>query len=383
MGYSETHLAATAAPHYLEGVKKFAILTSGGDAPGMNAAIRAATLLGIGKGCEVIGVENGYQGLIEGAFRSLSANDVTDIVREGGTILGSARCKQFHDPKVRDGARQKLAEAGIEGLLVLGGNGSLTGMEKLTDPAENSSGLRAIGLPGSIDNDLALTRLSIGVDTAINTIVEACDKINDTASAHGRTFIVEVMGRDCGYLAMTSAIACAANVVLFPEMNKTDEEVVDCVVRAVLAARAKNRRRRVLVIKAEGVHLSTDRLKSLVDQQLKQQLGDTVEIETRVTVLGHVVRGGRPSAMDRQLGSRLAHAAVGGLLMGETRKMAAWMPPHTLPPEFGGVSPVDPQCGLIDIRHVLAETKAMLEGQSDFVKWRRRVFQQIEDVMRL
>lgn len=364
-------------------MKRFAILTSGGDAPGMNAAIRAATLLGVGKGAEVFGVMHGYEGLVAGELVPLLPKDVASIIRDGGTMLGSARCLAFHERPVRDEARAHLAAAGIEGLVVIGGNGSLTGMQAITDPAENTTGLKAIGLPASIDNDVGVTRLAIGVDTAINTIVDACDKISDTASAHDRTFIVEVMGRDCGYLAMTSAIASAANAVLFPEMDKSEDEIVDTVARAVITAhRREGRSKKVLVIKAEGVRITTDRLQELLDAKVKAELGHHVKTETRVTVLGHVVRGGRPSALDRQIASRLANVAVQALLSGETRMMAAWLPPIGMPE--GMVKPAsDPQCSLVDIDRVLTETRAMLDGSSPFVKWRKKVFQEVEDVLAL
>lgn len=366
-------------------MKRLAILTSGGDAPGMNAAIRAATLLATAKGCEVFGVRHGYQGLLDGEIEPLGPAEVSGIIREGGTILGSARCLAFHEREGRDQARTHLAERGIEGLIVIGGNGSLTGMRAIIDPEECSTGLKAIGIPASIDNDVGHTRLAIGVDTAINTIVDACDKISDTASAHDRTFIVEVMGRDCGYLAMTSAVAAAADAVLFPESNKTPEEIVDQLTRTILKAQKRTHRsKRVLVIKAEGVAISTDQLKQQVDARLRETHGESgPKVETRVTVLGHVVRGGRPSAQDRLVASRLANTAVAGLLRGKSAKMSAWMPPHDLPKEIAEPSPNDPQCGLVDIDAVLAETRAMLEGDSPFVQWRRRIFAEIEDALSL
>lgn len=353
-------------------MKRLAILTSGGDAPGMNAAIRAATLLAIARKVEVFGVIQGYVGLISGDIRPLDAAMVATLVREGGTMLGSARSREFMERAGRDRARAALLAHGIDGLLVIGGNGSLTGMRALIDPAEGGGAVRAIGVPASIDNDLGCTKLAIGVDTAMNTIVDACDKISDTASAHDRTFIVEVMGRDCGYLAMTAAIASAAEVVLFPESERSEEQIADTVVRAVEKARLRpNRSKRVLVIKAEGVGVSAERLKTLVDQRLGSA------VETRVTVLGHVVRGGRPSALDRILASRLAHVAVRGLLAGKTRKMAAWMAPREVGAE---VSESDPQCALVDIDVMLDETRKMLEHSSPFVKWRQNVFAELEDV---
>lgn len=360
-------------------MKRFAILTSGGDAPGMNAAIRAATLVGVSGGAEVIGIQHGYQGLLDGELTPLGPGDVVDIIRDGGTILGSARCPDFHDPKARVEARARLAGADVEGLLVVGGNGSLTGLEALTAPSENDSGLLGVGIPASIDNDVGSTRLSIGVDTAVNTIVEACDKIMDTATAHDRTFIVEVMGRACGYLAMASGIASAANVVLFPEMGRTPDEVIETVVRAVLGAqrRGRHRSKRVLVIKAEGVDVPLDHLRTQVEARLKEELGDVRATDTRVTVLGHVVRGGRPSALDRQIASRLANVGVKTLAAGRTRLVACWKPPKR--PE--DATPADPQCSTIDLSVVLEETRAMLGGSSGFVRWRRQAFQDIENML--
>ena len=366
-------------------MERLAILTSGGDAPGMNAAIRAATLLARHRGLEVFGIRGGYRGLVNDDLLPLSPREVVRIIREGGTILGSTRCLEFHQPEVRAQARQNLARRGIDKLIVIGGNGSLTGMRHLIDPAENDGPLKAIGIPASIDNDVGVTRLAIGVDTAINTIVEACDKLSDTASAHSRAFIVEVMGRQCGYLAMTSAIAAGANAVLFPEMERTREEAIDVVVQAVLTASTwKERPQRVLVIKAEGVAISAEALKSEVDKRLKAEFGpDRPHIETRITVLGHVVRGGRPSALDRQIAGRLANAAVSALLAGATNQMAAWLPVDRLDPSVGQAVPADPQVSLVDLDHVLEQTQALLDGTSRSTEWRRKAFKSIEEVLRL
>jgi 6-phosphofructokinase 1 len=369
-------------------MKRIAVLTSGGDAPGMNAAIRAATLIGRAGGADIVGIERGYRGLLDDAFVELSPQDVAGILREGGTMLGSARCKEFHDRAARDRAREILAKREVDGLIVIGGNGSLTGALHLADPNEIGSGrpLKITGVPASIDNDLGLTGLSIGVDTAMNTIVEACDKIADTATAHDRTFIVEVMGRDCGYLAMTSAIAVGADLALFPEANKPENETIDQIVETVLTVRSKQKRaRKVLIIKAEGVNISVDKLKAAVDAGLKQRQPDAEpsSIETRVTVLGHVVRGGRPSAFDRLLGSRLANVAVRALLAGQTHKMAAWMPPVELPEEVGARSPADPYCWLVDLSAVLAETENLLKGRSPLARWRAGAFEEIEDALLL
>lgn len=370
---------------------RIGILTSGGDAPGMNAAIRAAALVGRSLGAEVFGIERGYRGLLEDAIAPIQPADVAGILREGGTILGSARCKEFHQREVRDRARANLAARGIDGLVVIGGNGSLTGALALADPAEHPAGsatppLKVIGVPASIDNDLAFTGLSIGVDTAMNTIVEACDKIADTATAHDRTFLVEVMGRDCGYLAMTSAIAVGADLALFPEAGKPESAIVEQIVETVLAARGRSRRaRRVIVVKAEGVAIPIERLKAQVDARLREKApdADPAGIETRVTVLGHVVRGGRPSAFDRLLGSRLANVAVRGLREGRSHKMVAWLPPVELRPEVGERAAADPYCWLVDLAAVLAETEHLLSGRSPLARWRAGAFDAIEDAIRL
>ena len=369
-------------------MKRIAVLTSGGDAPGMNAAIRAAVLIGRAAGASVLGIERGYRGLLDDAFVEMGPQDVAGILREGGTILGSARCKEFHQREVRDQAREILAKREIDGLIVIGGNGSLTGALHLGDPKEIGDGppLKIVGIPASIDNDLGFTGMSIGVDTAMNTIVEAVDKIADTATAHDRTFIVEVMGRDCGYLAMTSAIAVGADLALFPEAGKPESEIVEQIVETVLSIRRKQRRaRKVIIIKAEGVNLAVDRLKTLVDARLHERVPDAepAAIETRVTVLGHVVRGGRPSAFDRLLGSRLANVAVRSLLAGQSHKMAAWMPPVELPEEVGMRSPYDPYCWLVDLGAVLAETENLLKGRSPLARWRAGAFDQIEDALLL
>jgi len=363
--------------------KRVGILTSGGDAPGMNAAVRAATMLLHAAGCEVLGVRHGYRGVLEGDFHPLDLEQVSGIIREGGTILGTARCLEFMERGGRDRGRIKLREAGIDALLTIGGNGTLTGAAALTDPEElGNQRLCVVGLPASIDNDVGLTGMAIGVDTAMNTIVEACDKISDTASAHDRTFLVEVMGRDCGYLAMTSAIAAAADAVLFPEAGKSVDDLVGTVLKAIGRAgtRGPLRTRRVLVIVAEGAGASLPEIKQQIEQRLREQ-GGSMEVETRVTVLGHVVRGGRPSAFDRLLANRLAHVAVHALRTGNTRKMAAWMLPGELPAEVAVRSEADPYCWLVELEAVLAETRRLLDGTSPLVQWRRRVFEEVEDVL--
>jgi 6-phosphofructokinase 1 len=362
-----------------DGTQKFGILTSGGDAPGMNAAIRAATLIGRSLGYQVIGIERGYRGLVDGSFAELQPTDVQGILRDGGTILGSARCLEFHEASVREAARRRLAEQGIASVLVIGGNGSLAGARALSDLAYPDAPA-VIGLPASIDNDLAYTGLSIGVDTAMNTIVEAIDKIVDTAGAHDRTFIVEVMGRDCGYLAMTSALATGADLALFPESGRSEQDIVDSVVNAVLAVRARRRRHRVIIVKAEGVKVPAERLRALLDARLQEQ---GIVPETRVTVLGHVVRGGRPSAFDRLMASRLATSAVHALAQGQNCKMVGWLSPLALPPEIGTQSSFDPYTWLVDLQAVLQETDRLIRGESALARWRTTAFSNIEGALLL
>jgi 6-phosphofructokinase 1 len=217
--------------------------------------------------------------------------------------------------------------------------------------------------------------MSIGVDTAMNTIVEAIDRICDTATAHRRTFLIEVMGRDCGYLAMTSAVAAGADCVLVPESHKSEDAIVAQVVRAMHAAYAKDSgKRRVLVVKAEGVPIDGARLKSAVDDRIASTLHD---VDTRVTVLGHVVRGGAPSAFDRLLGARLAHVAMRTLAEGETDFMAGWLGPATQ----RSASAYDPYVVVTPLEEVLAETARLMDGESEIARWRRKIFEEVEPIL--
>lgn len=364
----------------MAGSKRIGILTSGGDAPGMNAAIRAAALVGRAGGADIVGIERGYKGLLEDAFVPLMPNDVSGILREGGTILGSARCKEFHHRETRDRARAVLANRGVDGLIVIGGNGSLTGAMHLCDAKElGAQPLNVIGIPASIDNDLGFTGMCIGVDTAMNTIVEACDRIFDTATAHKRTFIVEVMGRDCGYLAMTAGIAAGADAVLVRETDKTEAEIVEQVVSAIQRAYAptadgRDAKRRVLVMKAEGVNVDSARLKEAVDARIAELLPD---VDSRVTVLGHVVRGGSPTAFDRLLAARLANVALRAVAAGQSDFMAGWSGPGIARPPC----PWDPYVVLTPLEEVLSETAKLMSGESELAKWRKRIFQEVENIL--
>ena len=346
-----------------------ALLTSGGDAPGMNAALRAAVRVGRALGLDMVGVEEGYRGLVDGKVVPIDLRQLDEASRRGGTVLGSAREKRMHTTDGLQRAHETLDREKLRGLIVIGGNGSLAGAAKLSDA------VRVGGVPASIDNDLACTSMAIGVDTAMNTIVEACDRICDTASAHRRTFLLEVMGRDCGYLAMTSAIAAGADAVLVRETGKSDAALVEQVVNAMKLAYGRDSgKRRVLVIKAEGVKYDPQKLKEAVDARIAVELPD---VDTRVTVLGHVVRGGAPSAFDRLLGARLANAAVRALRDGQSGFMAGWSGPGVK----HAACAYDPYVVLSPIAEVLAETAKLMDGESDLARWRKQVFQEVEPIL--
>ena len=360
---------------------RVAVLTSGGDAPGMNAAVRAAARVGAEIGLDMVGVEDGYAGLIEGRVAPLDIRVMDEAARRGGTALGTARSKAFATPEGQAKARETIARNNLRGLLVIGGNGSLAGARTLTDVVNAASGAKLIvgGVPASIDNDLACTSMAIGVDTAMNTIVEACDRIFDTATAHKRTFIVEVMGRDCGYLAMTAGIAAGADAVLVREAGKDEGQIVDQVVRTMQRAygpqpAGASTKRRVLVIKSEGVQVESNRLKDLVEARVKTLIPD---VDTRVTVLGHVVRGGTPTAFDRLLGARLANSALRAMVAGQSDFMAGWCGPGIT----RAACPWDPYVVLSPLDEVLAETAKLMRGDSDLARWRKRVFAEVEDIL--
>jgi 6-phosphofructokinase 1 len=283
-------------------MRRIAVLTSGGDAPGMNAAIRAVVRNGIGQGWEVFGVERGYAGLIEGAFRQLGARDVGGIIQQGGTFLGSSRSAAFREEEGRARALAQLGRFGIDGLVVIGGNGSQTGACKLSE-----DGFPVVGIASTIDNDLRGADVTLGVDTALNVALEAIDRLKVTASSHGRAFLVEVMGRNCGYLALMAGIAGGAEAIVIPEAEITPEELSDTIHSAWQRGKPH-----ALVVVAEGARYNATRLVELFKKD-KDRLG----FEFRLTVLGHIQRGGTPGAYDRLLGTRLGSAAVDHLARGE------------------------------------------------------------------
>ena len=283
-------------------MKRIAVLTSGGDAPGMNAAIRAVVRTGIEKGWEVFGVHHGYVGLIAGDMAPLGARDVGGIIQQGGTVLGSARCPEFKTEEGRLKALHTLHQHDIEALVIIGGNGSQTGAHALSQ-----MGFPVVGVASTIDNDLYGTDISIGVDTALDVALEAIDRLKVTASSHQRAFLVEVMGRECGYLALVAGIAGGAEAIIIPEVQ-TDPEAVAAELRAAYA-RGKPH---ALVVVAEGARYNAARLAQYF-QEHRERLG----FELRVTTLGHVQRGGAPGAFDRLLATRLGAAATEQLARGE------------------------------------------------------------------
>jgi len=283
-------------------MKRLGVLTSGGDAPGMNAAIRAVVRTALARGLAVSGVRRGFAGLLAGDFVPLDARSVGGILHLGGTFLGSARCREFRELEHRQHAVARLAEAGIDGLVVIGGNGSQAGAHALGE-----LGFPTIGVASTIDNDLYGSEITIGVDTALNIALEAIDRLKVTASSHQRAFLVEVMGRDCGYLALTAGITGGAEAVAIPEID-TDPEAL----AAELRAAYQRGKPHAVVVVAEGARFGAEALKRYFAEH-RHRLG----FELRATILGHVQRGGAPGAFDRLLASRLGSAAVDRLVAGE------------------------------------------------------------------
>lgn len=276
-------------------MKRIGVLTSGGDGPGLNPCIRAATRMALGYDLEVMGIERGYAGLMDGEIIPLDARSVGGIIGRGGTFLGTARAPEFKTPKGQREALRNLNRHGIEGLVVIGGNGSLMGacaLHRLDFPV--------VGVPATIDNDVVGTDIAIGVDTALNTILDAIDKIKDTASSHQRAFLIETMGRDSGYLALMGGLAGGAEIILIPEVETTLEEIAQGLLDAYVRGKAH-----CIIVVAEGYKPGSQAVADYLCER-QEELG----FEVRVTVLGHIQRGGDPSAFDRLLATRLGAAAV-------------------------------------------------------------------------
>jgi 6-phosphofructokinase 1 len=284
-------------------MKRIAVLTSGGDAPGMNAAIRAVVRIGLDHDCEVFGIRNGYEGLMDGNILPFSPRDVGGIIHQGGTILGSARAPEFKTEEGRHKGLRNLNQHQIEGVVIVGGNGTQTGAHALSQ-----MGFPVVGVASTIDNDLYGSEVTIGVDTALNVALEAIDRLKVTASSHNRAFLVEVMGRDCGYLALMAGIAGGAESIVIPEVEMTPEEVA-----ADIELAYERGKTHAIIVVAEGCRYDADALVAYFKEHGKDVGFD----ELRVTKLGHVQRGGMPGAFDRTLGTRLGAAAVECLVKGE------------------------------------------------------------------
>jgi 6-phosphofructokinase 1 len=286
-------------------VSKIGVLTSGGDAPGMNAAIRAVVRTGIYNGLEVFGIMRGYSGMIDDDIHPMNSRSVANIIQRGGTILKTARSMVFMESEGRKLAYENLRKRGIDGLVIIGGDGSFKGAQKFS----NEFDIPCIGLPGTIDKDIAGSDFTIGFDTAVNTAVEAIDKIRDTADAHDRLFIVEVMGRDAGYIALHSGIATGAENILIPETETDIEELIQS-----LSEQEKRKKLVNIIVVAEGDKYGANEISSIVKKRLPSA-------DTRVCILGHIQRGGSPTCLDRLIASRMGFAAVECLLNGTNNVM--------------------------------------------------------------
>ncbi|MGB8932502.1 MAG: ATP-dependent 6-phosphofructokinase [Anaeromyxobacteraceae bacterium] len=323
-------------------MKRVAVLTSGGDAPGMNAAIRAVVRTGLDKGWDMVGVRRGYAGLLDADMKALGARDVGGILGRGGTILGSARCPEFEEEEHRRRAIANLETLGIGAAIVIGGNGSQAGAYAL-----HQLGFPVVGIASTIDNDLAWTEMTIGVDTALDIALESIDRLRTTASSHRRAFLVEVMGRDCGYLALMAGIAGGAEAIVIPERELTHEEVAHAIRAAHLRGKTHG-----LVVVAEGARNGALHL-----YEHFQRHEDEVGFDVRMTTLGHVQRGGAPGAFDRLLATRFGAAATDalergahGVMVGLSRGEIGTVPLGEI---VGRQKPLD--LSLLDLAKVLAK----------------------------
>ncbi|RYZ94313.1 MAG: 6-phosphofructokinase [Sphingobacteriaceae bacterium] len=300
----------------MQNLKKIAVLTSGGDAPGMNPCIRAVVRTALYNGLQVTGVRQGYQGLIDNNMYEMNNRSVSNILNLGGTILKTARCLPFRTDEGMETAYNNLKAQGINALVVIGGDGTFTGALRFSKKYPD---IAVIGIPGTIDNDLYGSTYTLGFDTATNTVIEAIDKIRDTADAHDRLFFIEVMGRDSGAIALRAGISCGAEAILLPEKDTAIEELI-----VNLKAGQYNKKSSSIVIVAEGdKHGGVYDIAKAVEKEVKNY-------DIKVTILGHLQRGGSPSSFDRILGSRLGYAAVNALIAGETQKMVGLQANHIL-----------------------------------------------------
>lgn len=287
-------------------VKTIGVLTSGGDAPGMNAAIRAVVRTAIARGLKVKGIERGYMGLLHEDIKDMQTRDVSDIIQKGGTVLGTARCPEFAKLEVQQKAADICRKHGIDGLVVIGGDGSYRGAQALA-----RLGINAVGLPGTIDLDISCTEYTIGFDTAVNTAMEAIDKVRDTSSSHERCSIIEVMGRNAGYIALWCGIANGAEDILLPEKYDYNEQAI---INHIIEKRKIGKKHHI-IINAEGIGHSNS---------MAKRIEAATGMETRATILGHMQRGGSPTCKDRYYASVMGAYAVDLLLQGKTKRVVAY-----------------------------------------------------------
>ena len=316
-------------------IRTIGVLTSGGDAPGMNAAIRAVVRTALGKGLKVRGIRRGYSGLLNEEIIDLSARDVSDTIQRGGTILLTARCEEMRTPEGQQKAAAICKKYGIDGLVVIGGDGSFAGAQKLAN-----LGINAVGVPGTIDLDIACTEYTIGFDTAVNTAMEAIDKVRDTSTSHERCSIIEVMGRNAGYIALWCGIANGAEDILLPENYDYDEQKI---IENIIENRRKGKKHHI-IINAEGIGHSTS---------MARRIEAATGIETRATILGHMQRGGSPTCKDRVYASIMGAYAVDLLLEGKTKRVVG----------YRNGEYVD-----FDINEALAMTKSIPEYQYEIAR---------------
>ncbi len=290
---------------------KIGILSSGGDAPGMNAAIRSIVRKAIYHGCQVFGIKRGYSGILEGDIIPLSTRSVGDILQRGGTILQSARCEEFQTPEGQAKAKEQLSKLGFNGLIIIGGDGSFRGAQVL-----NKMGFQTVGIPATIDNDIGCTDYTIGFDTAVNTVLDAMNKIRDTASSHNRVYIIEVMGKNSGFIAVAAGLTGGAEAILIPEVPINLEEVAKQIKKG-----AKHGKTHSIILVAEGLFGDPASAEHSSGFCVGQYISEHTGCETRITVLGHIQRGGTPSFYDRKIAVLMGAKAVDLLLAGQSEKM--------------------------------------------------------------
>jgi 6-phosphofructokinase 1 len=297
-----------------EGKMKIGVLTSGGDAPGMNAAIRAIVRKAIFHGCEAYGIKRGFSGILEGDIIKMDSTSVADILQRGGTILQSARCLEFKTPEGQAQAKVQLEKLGLNGLVIIGGDGSFHGAQVL-----NKMGFQTVGIPGTIDNDIGCTDYSIGFDTAVNTVLDAMNKIRDTASSHNRTCIIEVMGKNAGFIAVSAGLTGGAEAVLVPEVPYDLE-----VLAAQITKNTSRKKSHSIVLVAEGLFGDPNNIEHSSSFKVGNYLSLRTGIDIRITILGHLQRGGTPTFFDRKIATLMGAKAVDLLLAGETERMVGY-----------------------------------------------------------